>query len=940
MPIAVLPQETVRVLTSSVALNDAVSVVKELVDNALDASATAITIEISTNTIDTIQVKDNGRGIGIEDRQLLCKRGCTSKIRTIEDLTTLGGRSLGFRGEALASVVNTSDAVLITTRIEGEMVGTALKFGANGKMLSSSSASHAVGTTVRVQNFLSNVPVRKQTVLKSTSKILSSIRKLLLSYAFARPETRFTLKVLKAKSDKLNWSYAPGGSKSTLSENAVKIIGKEAASQTIQIHSPDTDSGDTQTMTALVIDPKSDVEKACNIDSYFSVDKRPITTDRDVMRDLHKMYRSYLRNTICDVENIKVSKPFIALQLSCPPECYDVNVEPAKDRIMFYDQKTVIDLFEGMMIATYGELTKNDVTARVPRPAAGPTPFEVLLATPRQMSPVHAKSFATSPTRDGDAGPTDTILANAQSPADKLERRESFDNPWTKAKMNVRLAPKIWATEQPDSPVAEGTNIGSTPSAESTTPRRMSSQDFEQLPTPEPSSDPGQPAYQNPGPPMRRRERQLSDSEAENERPAGSPARGPTLLDGWIRAQQLRSDDVPSQVDNPSSGPATICEPGVGTEDQHMPKKTHRTQDSSTSSTMSMQATSRRGGLVQKPVATPFQRPRLSQFPDTSASQMIPAATRPRAANLHAHHPPLSGPEATSELDDILEFERQKRVVAEQRKQAMRRDKGHRTSASHLEQPSLRSILKVGSNATGHVDTMAGNIEDFSSQFEDDGTDNLVEPPHPRMAAYSDDLSLVKSQPVTSRSAIDRTEHSGDGFEAHFPAKQDLSAEQSATKSFSLSDSDPRSHLFRQREIGNHGNASSAAGLTRTGLKIRRIKTTRLPLEIIPTEYKTNDLAIELMCLGYEDVTAEDGQKLLACLRASAAELKTSDEHVKSGSVSAVDWASCEGKIEGWSRVVAGALQKLKPDIEKREVEREIALSMQNALTQEPQVTT
>jgi DNA mismatch repair ATPase MutL len=135
MPIAALPQETIRVLTSSVALNDAVSVVKELVDNALDASATAITIEISSNTIDIIQVKDNGRGIGIDDRQLLCKRGCTSKIRTIEDLTTLGGRSLGFRGEALASVVNTSDAVIITTRIEGEMVGTALKFGPNGKML-------------------------------------------------------------------------------------------------------------------------------------------------------------------------------------------------------------------------------------------------------------------------------------------------------------------------------------------------------------------------------------------------------------------------------------------------------------------------------------------------------------------------------------------------------------------------------------------------------------------------------------------------------------------------------------------------------------------------------------------------------------------------------------------------------------------------------------
>lgn len=135
MAIAALSQATARVLTSSVALNDATSVVKELVDNALDAGASSIIIEISNNTIDTIQVKDNGRGIGIEDRQLLCKKGCTSKIRTIEDLSLLGGRSLGFRGEALASAANISSSVIITTRIEGETVATILKFGPNGKML-------------------------------------------------------------------------------------------------------------------------------------------------------------------------------------------------------------------------------------------------------------------------------------------------------------------------------------------------------------------------------------------------------------------------------------------------------------------------------------------------------------------------------------------------------------------------------------------------------------------------------------------------------------------------------------------------------------------------------------------------------------------------------------------------------------------------------------
>ena len=134
MPIAPLPDSTVRAIGSSLVLNDACSVVKELIDNALDAIATSITVEISLDTLDIIQVKDNGHGIGVEDRQLVCKRGCTSKIKTFEDLDKLGGSFLGFRGEALASVVELSGAVALTTRVDGEVVGTTLKFGRDGSL--------------------------------------------------------------------------------------------------------------------------------------------------------------------------------------------------------------------------------------------------------------------------------------------------------------------------------------------------------------------------------------------------------------------------------------------------------------------------------------------------------------------------------------------------------------------------------------------------------------------------------------------------------------------------------------------------------------------------------------------------------------------------------------------------------------------------------------
>jgi DNA mismatch repair ATPase MutL len=132
MPIKALPEDTTRVLRSTLALHDARSVVKELVDNALDSRASAISVEISANTLDIIQVKDNGTGVDVPDRQLLCKRGCTSKIRTIDDLDRLGGTYLGFRGEALASIVELSQAVLVSTKVDGEVAGSVISYAPSG----------------------------------------------------------------------------------------------------------------------------------------------------------------------------------------------------------------------------------------------------------------------------------------------------------------------------------------------------------------------------------------------------------------------------------------------------------------------------------------------------------------------------------------------------------------------------------------------------------------------------------------------------------------------------------------------------------------------------------------------------------------------------------------------------------------------------------------
>lgn len=141
MSITALPQNTVRAIGSTSVITDPCSIVKELLDNALDASATSVFIEISQNTLDVIQVKDNGHGIPSEDHAVVCRRTFTSKIQTVEDLSKIGGSSLGFRGEALASVMEMSGGVAVTTRVAAEVVGSVIKYGRNGELVRCATSS-------------------------------------------------------------------------------------------------------------------------------------------------------------------------------------------------------------------------------------------------------------------------------------------------------------------------------------------------------------------------------------------------------------------------------------------------------------------------------------------------------------------------------------------------------------------------------------------------------------------------------------------------------------------------------------------------------------------------------------------------------------------------------------------------------------------------------
>lgn len=134
--IAILPPTTVRQIGSHQLLTDPSSVVKELIDNALDARAKSIFVDVSANTVESIQVRDDGHGIPSDDRALACRRYCTSKIRDFQDLKEVGGKWLGFRGEALASIADMSGSMSITTRVEGEPVAVKLTYRRTGELAS------------------------------------------------------------------------------------------------------------------------------------------------------------------------------------------------------------------------------------------------------------------------------------------------------------------------------------------------------------------------------------------------------------------------------------------------------------------------------------------------------------------------------------------------------------------------------------------------------------------------------------------------------------------------------------------------------------------------------------------------------------------------------------------------------------------------------------
>lgn len=353
MPIAALPDETRRLLGSTSTITTPVSLVKELLDNAIDANATTIEVLVSPNTLDKIEVRDNGTGIHSDDYDCLGRRGYTSKLRTFDDLQNLAGTTLGFRGEALASA-NTLGKVCIITKTSSDSIAAVLHLNPkDGGILEQEAVAAPIGTTVRVSRLYHEIPVRHQAVIKEARNTIEKIKHLLFSYVMAKPHIKMAFKVYKQSNS--GWSYSPR-QPATLKEATIQILGKEGASHCIE-KNLDGSSPESLEMTAMVCRPDAEILRLPK-HRYFSVDGRPVSGSAGTMRKLFSIYQKHLESTLPDLDRkaLNIGDAFLCVNFVNPGR-YDVNIATAKDEVLFEDEEVILRHFEKFCEQIYGPLS-------------------------------------------------------------------------------------------------------------------------------------------------------------------------------------------------------------------------------------------------------------------------------------------------------------------------------------------------------------------------------------------------------------------------------------------------------------------------------------------------------------------------------------------------------------------------------------------------------
>lgn len=326
--INVLSFEVANLIAAGEVVDRPASVVKELIENSIDAGAKNITVEIKNGGVVFIRVSDDGCGIAPEDMPLALKRHATSKISAAEDLNAIF--TLGFRGEALAAIASVSKLRIISKTAEAAS-GTML-YAEEGRILSVEEAGCPCGTTITAEQLFANVPARRKFLKKDsteTAAVAAAVEKIALSH----PEIAFRL--ITDGNIKLE---SPGDGR--LENTIYAVLGKDFAKRILPVKCRNAGIE----VTGFIGCPDN-VKPTRNFQNFF-INRRYVKS-KTVMAALEQAYTSYIAPE---------RFPSCVLFIDLNPASVDVNVHPAKLEVKFSNEKLI---FESVYYAVRSTLEKN-----------------------------------------------------------------------------------------------------------------------------------------------------------------------------------------------------------------------------------------------------------------------------------------------------------------------------------------------------------------------------------------------------------------------------------------------------------------------------------------------------------------------------------------------------------------------------------------------------
>lgn len=348
MPIRQLPDHLINQIAAGEVIERPASIVKELVENSLDAGATQCWIDIEQGGLERIRVRDNGYGIAADDLELALSRHATSKITSMSDLEAVS--TMGFRGEALPSIASVSRLVLSSKTADADRAW-ALRYRHDGT-LEKEPSSHPAGTTVDVNSLFYNVPARRK-FMRTERTEYSRIESIIKTLAMANPHVAFTV----THNSKNTFDCRAAQNQTQRNERITRILGKPfgGAAREVDIEGPVID-GREMKLHGWVADPS--FSRSQGDMQYFYVNNRMVK-DKVIANAVKQAYSDLIYHQ---------RFPAFVLFLEMDARAVDVNVHPGKQEVRFRDSQMVHGFIRRSLKAFLAEVTPADT---IGTPVAG-----------------------------------------------------------------------------------------------------------------------------------------------------------------------------------------------------------------------------------------------------------------------------------------------------------------------------------------------------------------------------------------------------------------------------------------------------------------------------------------------------------------------------------------------------------------------------------------